>query len=156
MANWTTGLSSEQIAEHYFLKVDTKPVEQALAGTTKSLPSIARQTVGIIARGGVKQIKAIIKPHRDTGEMYKAYRYKVKKNGTATIFPHAINEKTGAKIFPKCSVQSYGHMGPTRRAKSFRIKALRFMQTADQWIEQGAYMPEVEKMIDKTLAKYWS
>ena len=30
------------------------------------------------------------------------------------------------------------------------------MQTADQWIEQGAYMPEVEKMIDKTLAKYWS
>ena len=35
--------------------------QKALAGTNKSLKSIQKQTVGIVARGAVKQIKAVIK-----------------------------------------------------------------------------------------------
>lgn len=140
------------------LTVDTKPVEQALSGTTKSLPSIARQTVGIASRTAVKEIKAVIKSgtHRRTGELLKAFRYKVRKNGEASIYPKAMTDKTGNKIFPKCSVQSYGHSGPTKRAKSFTIKAVKFIAAGEKWIADGRYMPEVEKMIDKTLAKYWS
>ena len=162
MANWTTGLSSEEIASHYSLTTDFKEVEKALSGTTKSLKSIARQTSGIIARTTVKQIKAVIKSgiysHKGkrprTGELKKAYTYKVHKNGTAAIFPKAINGNN--KIFPKCSVLSYGHSGATRRARSFDVKAVAFVQAGDKWIEQGQYIPEINKMIDKTLDKYWS
>lgn len=136
--------------------VDVKEVEKALSGTTKSLKSIARQTVGIISRTTVKQIKAVIKSgtHKRTGELQKAYRYKVKKDGTATIYPKAI--LSGAKIFPKCSVLSYGHSGATRRARSFDVKAVAFVQAGDKWIEQQQYIPEINKMIDKTLDKFWS
>lgn len=146
------------MAENQMLNVsvDVAEVEKALSGTTKSLKSIARQTVGIISRTSVKQIKAAIKSGttKRSGELIKAYKYKVHKDGTATIYPKAIN--SGAKIFPKCSVLSYGHSGPTRRAKSFEIKAIRFVQAGDQWIESGGYIPEINKMIDKTLEKYWS
>ena len=135
---------------------DFKEVEKALSGTTKSLPSIQRKTLSTIARGAVKQIKAVIRSgtHRRTGELLKAYRYKVKKDGTATIYPKAIN--SGDKIFPKSSVLSYGHSGPTKRDRNFPIKAVGFIQAGNSYIESGAYIPEVNKMIDKTLQKYWS
>ena len=138
------------------VKPDFEAVQKALSGTTKSLPSIQRKTLSVIARGAIKQIKAVIKSgtHRRTGELLKAYRYKVKKNGTATIYPNAIN--SGDKIFPKASVLSYGHTGATRRAKNFPIKAVGFIQAGNQYIESGAYVPEINKMVDKELTKYWS
>lgn len=135
---------------------DVSEVQEALSGTTKSLKSIARQTVGIISRTTVKQIKAVIKDgtHKRTGELLKAYRYKVHKDGTANIYPRAIN--SGNKIWPKCSVQSYGHSGPTKRARSFTIKAVKFVEAGNKWIQDQKYIPEINKMIDKTLDKYWS
>ena len=158
MANWTTGLYSEEIASHYGFNVaiDVKEVEKALSGTRKSLPSIQRKTLSTIARGAIKQIKAVIKSgtHRRTGELLKAYRYKIKKDGTATIYPKAVNND--ARIFPKASVQSFGHNGATKRAKNFPIKAVGFIQAGNQYIESGAYVPEINKMIDKELTKYWS
>lgn len=138
------------------VKPDFEAVEKALSGTRKSLPSIQRKTLSVIARGAIKQIKAVIKSgtHRRTGELLKAYRYKIKKDGTATIYPKAIN--SGDKIFPKASVLSYGHNGATKRAKNFPIKAVGFIQAGNQYIESGAYVPEINKMIDKELTKYWS
>lgn len=138
------------------VKPDFEAVEKALAGTRKSLPSIQRKTLSVIARGAIKQIKAVIKSgtHRRTGELLKAYRYKIKKDGTATIYPKAVNND--ARIFPKASVLSYGHSGATKRAKNFPIKAVGFIQAGNQYIDSGAYVPEINKMIDKELTKYWS
>lgn len=149
-------LDESGMPQAFNVAIDVREVEKALSGTTKSLKSIARQTVGIISRTAVKQIKAVIRSgtHKRTGELLKAYKYKVHKDGTATIYPKATH--SGNKIFPKCSVLSYGHSGATRRAKSFDVKAVSFVQAGNKWIEQGQYIPEINKMIDKTLDKYWS
>lgn len=147
------------MSQELSMEIDTKEVEKALSGTTKSLKSIQKKTLSIIARGAIKQIKASIKSgtHKRTGELLKAYKYKAGKNGTASIFPKALADGgSGNKIFPKASVLSYGHTGATRRAKSFTIKAVGFVQQGDQYIDSGAYVKDIDKMIDKELEKYWS
>lgn len=135
---------------------DFKEVEKALSGTRKSLPSMQRKTLSIIARGAVKQIKAVIRSgtHRRTGELLKAYHYKVRRDGIVNIYPVATH--SGKKIFPKASVLSYGHSGKTKRVEDFHIEAVNFVQAGEQYADSGAYVPEINKMIDKELTKYWS
>lgn len=144
------------MAEFISIEADIAGAQEALAGTNKSLKSIQKQAVGIVAKGAVKQIKAVITSttQRRTGELSKAYRYKVKKDGSeANVYPKALNSKN--TIFPKAMTLSYGHSGETKRSKNWNIRALGFVQSGKAWIESGSYMNDIENMIDKQLQKYW-
>lgn len=144
------------MAETLGVEVDIKEVQTALAGTSKSIISIQKQALGIIAKGAVSQLKAYIKlsVHSRTGELAKAYRYKVKKDASqANVYPKAMH--SDSTIFPKAMTLSYGHTGPTKTAKNWNVKALGFVQKAKAWVDSGAYDNELQKMVDKTLDKYW-
>ena len=138
--------------------VDIEEVQQALAGTSKSLNSIQKSVLRIAAKGTAKRIKAAINTsdlQKRTGELLKAYVYKVKKDGSqANVFPKALTGKDRT-ILPKAMTLSYGHDGPTKRAKSWYIAPRGFVQAGQQYAESGSYMDDVQKMIDKELEKYW-
>lgn len=130
---------------------DIEKAKKALEGTSKSLASIQRKTLSIIARGAVKAINEGIREtlEKRTGEFLKAFRYKVRKDGIANVYPGG---ESGSPNFPKAYVLNYGYSGPTKRAIN---RPHGFIQRAEIYGESGAYMPEVEKMIEKELQKYW-
>ena len=140
-------------------RVDFTPVQEALAETTKNLKAIQRATLRVVAKATAKQVRAAIVSsdlHVRTGELRKAYTFKVKRDVSgATIFPRALSggDRT---IFPKAMTLSYGHEGPTKRAKNWRIVPRGFVQRGQQYAENGQYMDEVQKLIDKELEKFWS
>lgn len=139
-------------------QVDIEEVEKALAGTNKSLKAIRKSVLRIAAKETAKRVKAAISAsdlQRRTGELAKAYVYKVKKDGSeANVFPKALTGN-GRTIYPKAMTLSYGHDGPTKRAASWHIAPRGFVQSGQQYAESGAYMTEVQKMVDKELEKYW-
>jgi hypothetical protein len=140
-------------------EVDVSAVQDALSETSKSLKSIQRSTLRIVARATAKTVRAAIITsdlHVRTGELRKAYTYKLKRDGTeANVYPRALisGDRT---IFPKAMTLSYGHNGPTKRFRNWRIAPRGFVQRGQQFAENGGYMDEVQKLIDKELEKYWS
>lgn len=140
------------------IQTDISEVQNALAGTSKSIKSIQKATLRIAAKGTANTVKAAIRSsdlQRRTGELQKAYVYKVKKNGEeANVFPKALSNKDHT-IFPKAMTLSYGHSGPTKRAKAWFIAPRNFVQAGEQYAENGKYMDDVQKYIDKELEKYW-
>jgi len=139
-------------------QVDIEEVEKALAGTSKSLKAIRKSVLRIAAKETAKRVKAAINAsdlHRRTGELSKAYVYKIKRDGSeANVFPKALSGKDKT-IFPKAMTLSYGHDGATKRASNWHIAPRGFVQSGQQYAESGAYMTEVQKMVDKELEKYW-
>lgn len=133
------------------IEYDDSEVQKALAGTSKSFASIRRKALSIIARGTVKAINAGIREtlHSRSGELLKAFRYHVRKDGTANVYPDG---ETGSSIFPKTFGLNFGYNGPTKRAQN---RPHSFIEIGRQWAESGAYMPDVEKMVEKELSKYW-
>ena len=148
-------MANEQLIQ---TQVDIEEVEKALAGTSKSLKSIRKSVLRIAAKETAKRVKAAISTsdlQRRTGELLKAYVYKVKKDGSAaSVFPKALSGN-GSTIFPKAMTLSYGHDGPTKRASSWHIAPRGFVQAGQQYADSGAYMDEVQKMVNKELEKYW-
>lgn len=140
-------------------QIDVSAVQEALSSTSKSLKSIERSALRVVAKATAKQVRAAIVAsdlHNRTGELRKAYVYKVKKDGTsASVFPKALtgNDRT---IFPKAMTLSYGHEGPTKRCRNWRIAPRGFVQSGQQYAESGNYMNEIQALIDSELAKYWS
>ena len=127
-------------------QVDIENVEKALIGTSKNLKAVGKSVLRIAAKETSKRV---------TGELAKAYVYKVKRDGSeANVFPKALTGKDKT-IFPKAMTLSYGHDGPTKRAASWHIAPRGFVQSGQQYAESGAYMTEVQKMVDKELEKYW-
>ena len=138
------------------VSADVAEVQKALEGTTKSITSIQRQTLGIIARGTVKAIKAGIAESttKRTGELLKCYAYRVRKDGSkANVYPRG---SSGAKIFPKVFIQNFGHEGPTKTKKDWRVMPKGFVEKGEQYAESGGYNQDIQKMIDRELAKVWS
>lgn len=137
---------------------DIAEVQQALAHTAKSMTSIQRQALGIIARSGVKTIRQAIRQSienrsRSTGELQKSYAYRIKKDGSeANLYPRGMS---GAKIFPKAYVQNYGYSGPTSRAENWNIKPKGFVEKTESFLESGDFSAELDKMVEKVLSKYW-
>ena len=133
------------------IEADVQKAQDALAGTSKSLAAIERKTLSIVASGIVKAVKGGIREtlNSRTGELLKAFRCKVHKNGVANVYP---NGESGSAIFPKAYVLNYGYSGPTKRAIN---KPHGFIQYGELYAESGAYMQDVRKMIDKELQKYW-
>jgi hypothetical protein len=140
-------------------EVDVSAVQDALSETSKSLKSIQRSTLRVVARATAKTVRAAIITsdlHVRTGELRKAYTYKLKRDGTeANIYPRALTSGDRT-IFPKAMTLSYGHNGPTKRFRNWRIAPRGFVQRGQQYAENGDYMDEVQKLIDKELEKYWS
>lgn len=147
------------MAQFLSIQTDISQVQDALAGTSKSLKSIQKSVLRIAAKGTANAVKAAIRTsdlNKRTGELQNAYTYKVKKDGSeANVFPKALNSGDRT-IFPKAMTLSYGHSGPTKRAKAWFIAPRNFVQAGDQYAESGKYMDEVQKYIDKELDKYWS
>ena len=71
------------------VKADIAEAQEALSGTSKSLAAIERKTLSIIAKGTVKAVKGGIRQtlKSRTGQLLKAFRYKVHKNGVANVYP---------------------------------------------------------------------
>ncbi len=137
------------------VSADVEEVQKALAGTAKSLTSIQRQTIAVIARGTVKAIKQGIKETtgRHTGELLKCYGYRIRRDGSrGTVYPRGTS---GSKIFPKAFVQNYGHEGKTKKAQNWSVAPKCFIQKGEQYASGSAYMPELQNLVDKTLSKYW-
>ena len=140
-------------------EVDVSAVQDALSETSKSLKAIQRDTLRVVARATAKTVRASIISsdlHVRTGELRKAYTYKLKRDGTeANVYPRALTSGDRT-IFPKAMTLSYGHNGPTKRFRNWRIAPRGFVQRGQQYAENGDYMDEVQKLIDKELNKYWS
>lgn len=140
-------------------EVDVSAVQDALSETTKSLKSISKATLRVVAKATAKTVRAAIITsdlHVRTGELRKAYTYKVKRDGSeANVYPRALTNGDRT-IFPKAMTLSYGHNGPTKRARDWRIAPRGFVQRGQQFAENGGYMDEVQALIDKELEKYWS
>lgn len=140
-------------------EIDVSAVQDALSETSKSLKSIQRSTLRVVARATAKTVRAAIITsdlHVRTGELRKAYTYKLKRDGTeANVYPRALTSGDRT-IFPKAMTLSYGHNGPTKRFRNWRIAPRGFVQRGQQYAENGDYMDEVQKLIDKELEKYWS
>ena len=140
-------------------EVDVSAVQNALSETSKSLKSIQRSTLRVVARATAKTVRAAIISsdlHVRTGELRKAYTYKLKRDGSeANVYPRALTNGDRT-IFPKAMTLSYGHQGPTKRFRNWRIVPRGFVQRGQQYAESGDYMDEVQKLIDKELEKYWS
>lgn len=140
-------------------EVDVSAVQDALSQTSKSLKAIQRDTLLVVAKATAKTVRAAIISsdlHVKTGELRKAYTYKLKRDGSeANVYPRALTNGDRT-IFPKAMTLSYGHQGPTKRAKNWRIVPRGFVQRGQQYAENGGYMDEVQKLIDKELEKYWS
>ena len=140
-------------------EVDVSAVQDALSETSKSLKSIQRSTLRVVARATAKTVRAAIISsdlHVRTGELRKAYTYKLKRDGSeANVYPRALTNGDRT-IFPKAMTLSYGHEGPTKRFRNWRIVPRGFVQRGQQYAENGDYIPEVQKLIDKELEKYWS
>ena len=152
------------------IEADVKEAQEALSGTSKSLKSIERKVLSVAARGTVKTIKGAIRSTttRRTGELLKAYRYKVKRDGSASIFPKGSDGST--LIWAKASVLSYGATirprkgrgwlqvggdGYYARPREVTIAPRGFVQAGERYAESGGYMTEVQKVVDKELSKYW-
>lgn len=140
------------------VEADISEVQKALEGTTKSLTSIQKQALGIIARSGVKQIRkeiklSILNKSRSTGALSSSYGFRVKKDGSeANIYPRGTS---GADIFPKAFVNNYGFSGPTVRAQNWNFAPKGFVQKTESYLAEGNFDTELKKMVDKTLSKYW-
>ena len=140
-------------------QINVSEVQEALAETNKSLKAIQRQTLRVVARATANTVKAAIVSsdlHVRTGELRKAYTYKLKRDGSeANVYPRALTNGDRT-IFSKAMTLSYGHEGPTKRARNWRIVPRGFVQRGQQYAENGDYMDEVQALIDKELEKYWS
>ena len=133
----------------FSISADIRGAQEALAGTSKSLLTISRQTLGAIARGTVSVIKKEIgaTTEKRTGELLKAYGYKVRRDGAqANVFPKAL--RGGDTIFPKAMALSYG-------TKNGRLAPRSFVQKGISYADGGDYEQAVQKLIDRELAKYW-
>lgn len=148
------------MAKSQWIVVDAEieEVQRALAETSKSFTSIQKQALGIIARQGVKTVrmnirKTIKNRSRSTGELQKAYSFRVKKDGSeANIYPKGT---AGSKVFPKAYVQNYGYSGSTARAKEWNIMPKGFIESTENFLDSNNFEPELDKMVNKVLAKYW-
>lgn len=148
------------MAKSQWIVVDAEieEVQRALAETSKSFTSIQKQALGIIARQGVKTVRTNIRKtiknrSRSTGELQKAYSFRVKKDGSeANIYPKGI---AGSKVFPKAYVQNYGYSGSTARAKEWNIMPKGFIESTENFLDSNNFKPELDKMVNKVLDKYW-
>ncbi len=131
------------------VKAETEAAAEALEGTAAQFPRIKRRVLSLAAQGTRKKINAAIRitTKRRTGELLKAYRYKVHKDGDqVNIFPKG--QGTKSRIFPKVYTLNYG-------SSKTRHKARGFIQQGELYAQSDDWMGAVNKLVQKELDKYW-
>lgn len=140
------------------IKADVDEVQKALKGTAKSMKSIRKQALGIVGRVESKATRQAITAStgKRTGDLRKAYSYKVAKDGsTVTVWPRPKDKmEEGRKVFLKSVILSYGYnAGPGRKGP--HVAARNFVQAGQTYVESGGYEADLQKIVDKELKKYW-
>lgn len=137
------------------IQTDISYAQKALSGTSKSLVSIKNQVLGIVGKYAVNAVKKAIRTsglQKRTGELQKAYMRKLnKKKGEENVYPVSLDRKKA--IFSKAQSLSYG--AKSKKTK-WVLSGKGFVQKGWNEVENGNYSAEIEKMIQKELAKYWS
>lgn len=134
----------------FTVKADVDKAQKALKGTALSVKSISRRALQTIARETVRRIKAAAasSTKKRTGELRKSYKYKAAKSGeSVTVFPKGTVH-AGSGIYPKVMALSYG-------SEKRHIRAFGFIQAGQDYAENKDHSPEIEKLIQKELKKYW-
>ncbi len=136
------------------IKADISGAQEALSGTRKSLVSIRNRVLGIAGSYALKAVKKAVRTSglkKRTGELQKAYIKKLnKRKGEVNLYPVSL-DKTRT-IFSKAQALSYG--GKSKHTK-WRLSGRGFVQKGWQAAESGGYKADIDKMIQKELAKYW-
>ena len=139
------------------VEADINAVQEALKGTAKSMKSIRRQALGIVGRVTAKATRQAVTATttRRTGELAKAYGYKVAKDGSyVSVWPKdkavAANNHL---VLAKVAVLSYGYDAGHRKGP--HVTARGFVQAGRDVAERGGWEPEMQKMVEKELKKYW-
>lgn len=139
------------------VSVDIAGAQKALSGTSKSLVSIRNQVLGIVGKHALKAVKAAVRTSglkKRTGELQKAYVRKLnKKKGEENLYPLSLKDRHKS-IFSKVQALSYGASNPKK--PKWKLAGRGFVQKGWQAVDKGAYQDEIQQMIQKTLAKYWS
>lgn len=159
------------------IEADIARAEEALAGTSKSLKSLEKQITGTVARGSLKKIKSVIRKtiHGD-GLISDKYQYSILENYVyhvegkrATVYPQKIeqgrkNDLTipvisslsyGREIFPRKQKWLFINGKSYAKVKSIKIEPRNFVQAGDAYLQGNSYLPEIDKIIQKELKKYW-
>lgn len=122
---------------------------EALEGTAAGLPKIQRKVLQAAAKGTRQKIVAGIRrtTKRRTGELLKAYRYKLRKDGSqVNIFPRKATKDS--RIFPKAYTLNYGVPGKGWKARGF-------VEEGERYAESNEWMAQVDKAVQKELDSYW-
>lgn len=136
------------------ITADIRGAQDALSGTAKSLPAIQKKVLNIVAKTTLKAVKTTYKAtlvpqsqihYQRTGELLRAFKKSV-KGSNANVFPRAVSGGKNWAMGIAC-ILNYG-------AKN-GIKPRGFIQAGEAFAESGAYMNEVEKMVENELNKYW-
>lgn len=141
--------------EFLTVKTDVSDVVEALSGTSKSLVSIKKQALGIIARGANKKIKAALRTSTEqhTGKLLKAQVYHVRRDGSeVNLYPRAYGKQNWAVGLT--TILNYGSEN-VGRGRNGVIKPRAFIEAGEDYIDSGSYDRDLEKMVDKQLKKYW-
>lgn len=131
------------------IEADVAAAQAALEGTGKGMAAIRRRALSAAAQGTRRATAAAIRSttERRTGELLKAYRYKVKKGAReANVFPRKATKDS--QIFPKAYALSYGTEKTAHRARGF-------VQAGRAYAEGGAYKADIERLVQKELDKVW-
>lgn len=147
----------------YEIKADFSDVQEALSKTSMNMKSISKKVLVQIGKKTTSVVKRQIrntysppsKYYVRTGELVKSWGYFADKSGyMVKIYPRVVYSSNHEKrknrqwAMGLSSILSYG-------TKDGRIKPRSFIQSGEQYAESGAYLPEVQKIIDKELSKYW-
>ena len=130
--------------------IDTDEVEEGLKGIQTNMAKVRRRSLTIAARGTRRAVVARIRAstRKRTGELQKAYRYKVRKDASSvSVYPKGLARKS--RIFPKAMTLSWG-------SDKTRHQPRGFVQQGELYAQSGAYMKEIEqKVIQEEIVKYW-
>ena len=138
------------MASKAFINVtpDIEAVQEALAGTNRSMENIRKRALGTIAAGTKRRINQAIRQttKRRTGELLKSYGYKVKGGGSqVNVFPKKQGKKN---IFAKVYTLNYGKEGTGRKPRGF-------VQRGELYAQGTDWEADANKYVQKELDKYW-
>jgi len=135
------------------ISVDVENAQKALSGTYKSLKSIQKSVLRVVAKSSLNAVKSALRSSdldlAHSGELKSAYRYKIKKDGSeANLFPVG---KNGKNIFSKAQALSFGRGANTKHGS---LIGRGFVQ-AGQANAESDHSKEIQALIEKELEKYW-
>lgn len=130
-------------------QVEVAAVQEALSGTSAGLSAMRGRVLSAAGKGTRQKVNQAIRAttKRRTGELLKAYRYRVKKDaGQVNIYPRKATK--ASQVFPKAYTLNYGLEGTAHVPRGF-------VERGEAYAENGEYMAEAEKLVQKELDKYW-